>query len=114
MNLARRSSRETWRITSGRRYFSEVFMPGLYRGSIAPDGRVGLSWRTQLLEGLGEAELAKRVNRKEPWDGSANKALLDAMPDVFASPGRPAPPGHTYIRAFAGPHAMIPGPRPGS
>src|SRR4051812_23677084 len=38
MNLARRSSRETWRITSGFRYFSAVLAKGQPRATIAMDG----------------------------------------------------------------------------
>lgn len=75
-----------------------------------PAGTGGLSWRVQLLPYLGEQELYGRFNRTEAWDSPTNKPLVEKMPPVFASAGKPAPPGQTYLRSFAGESAIIPAP----
>jgi hypothetical protein len=79
-------------------------------GVVGPKGELGLSWRVQLLPHLGEGALYKQFKLDEPWDSPANKPLVEKMPTVFASPGKPAPPGHTYLRAFVGESAIIPAP----
>ena len=75
-----------------------------------PAGTGGLSWRVQLLPYLGEQELYGRFNRTEAWDSPTNKPLVEKMPRVFASAGKPAPPGQTFLRSFAGESAIIPAP----
>lgn len=63
----------------------------------------GLSWRVAVLPYVEQLNLYKQFNLEEPWDSDHNKKLLEAMPKVFEHPDRPAPPGHTYFRVFAGP-----------
>jgi Protein of unknown function (DUF1559) len=73
-----------------------------FPGGYAATDAVGLSWRVAVLPYLGEAELFKRFKLDEPWDSENNKPLVDAMPAVFASPGNPAPAGHTFVRGTRG------------
>jgi hypothetical protein len=68
---------------------------------------VGLSWRVQLLPYLGQEGLFKEFKLDEPWDSEHNKALVPKMPEVFASPGKEARAGLTYLRAFSGPSAFL-------
>jgi len=67
-------------------------------------GKLGLSWRVQILPYLGDdaaAKLHRRFKLDEPWDSAHNKALLAAMPRIYA-PVRGTPPaGHTYYQGFA-------------
>src|SRR5262249_18051136 len=61
---------------------------------------VGLSWRVQVLPHLGPegTALYKEFKLTEPWDSEHNKELIEKMPAVFASPGKAAPKGHTFLR----------------
>jgi hypothetical protein len=81
-------------------------------GVVSKGGTVGLSWRVQLLPHLGEEELWKEFKQDEPWDSDHNQKLVPRMPNVFASPGKPAPEGQTYLRSFVGETAFIPAPPP--
>lgn len=51
-------------------------------------GRKVLSWRVQILPLLGYNELYSRFNLQEPWDGPANKPLLQYIPQEYVSPDR--------------------------
>lgn len=96
-----------------------------FPGGFAATDAVGLSWRVAILPHLGEEALFKRFKLDEPWDSEHNKPLVDAMPAVFASPGNPAPPGHTFVRGTRGamlyrytddrgkPTGLPPGKKPG-
>jgi hypothetical protein len=82
---------------------------GVYSvGIFGPNERLGLSWRVALLPALGEEDLYKQFKLNEPWDSEHNKQLIAKMPKVFASPGKDAGVGKTYLRSFAGPKAFIP------
>lgn len=50
------------------------------------DNKGNLSWRVHLLPFLGEAALYNDFDLDEPWDSEHNKALIERMPDLFASP----------------------------
>ena len=67
-------------------------------GVIATKDAVGLSWRVQLLPYLGHEDLFKQFKLNEAWDSDHNKKLLDKMPDVFASAGKPTEKGNTFVR----------------
>jgi hypothetical protein len=77
-------------------------------GVVAAGGAIGLSWRVQILPYIGEEGLYKQFKLDEPWDSPANKPLVEQMPAVFASSGKPAPPGHTFLRTTQGQHGMVP------
>jgi hypothetical protein len=78
-----------------------------FPAGIATEKTVGLSWRVAVLPYLGEDALYKQFRLAEPWDSEHNKKLIEKMPAVFASPGNPAPPGHTFVRTTQGPGGMI-------
>src|SRR5262245_28019555 len=48
-------------------------------------GKPLLSWRVQLLPYLEHENLWQEFRTDEAWDGKTNKALLEKMPDIFAS-----------------------------
>jgi hypothetical protein len=73
-------------------------------------GGVGLSWRVALLRFLGHEDLFKQFKLDEPWDSEHNKTLIEQMPEVYASPGKPAAKGQTYLQAFSGPGAFLAAP----
>lgn len=68
---------------------------------------LGLSWRVLLLPYLEQDNLFRQFKLDEPWDSEHNKALVPKMPEVFASPGKEAPFGLTYLRAIRGPRAFL-------
>ena len=76
-------------------------------GVVGPNKAVGLSWRVQILPHIGEEKLYKEFRLAEPWDSAHNKALLEKMPAAFASPGKPAEKGHTFVRTTQGPGGII-------
>lgn len=65
------------------------------------DPKPHLSWRTRVLPYLEQSGLAGKFDADQPWDGPANKPLVDQMPSVFRTPG--APPGHTSVFIVRGP-----------
>jgi hypothetical protein len=83
-------------------------------GIVAKDGGLGLSWRVQLLEYLGEdeAELFRQFKLDEPWDSPTNKELIGKMPAVYASPGKWSARGKTHLRSFIGEMAFLSGTPP--
>jgi hypothetical protein len=89
----------------------EAAMGFLPAGSYAKGG-VGLSWRVQILPYLEQENLFRQFKMDEPWDSETNKKLIEKMPAVYASPGKPADKGMTHLRAFTGPGAFIPTPAP--
>jgi hypothetical protein len=60
------------------------FPPQAIRGK---DGKALLSWRVAVLPFLEGEALYKQFKLDEPWDSEHNKALIEKMPAVFASPG---------------------------
>ncbi|MFY7951467.1 MAG: DUF1559 domain-containing protein, partial [Armatimonadaceae bacterium] len=76
--------------------------------SATTDGK-GLSWRVQILPQFGKEgeDLYAKFRPLEPWDSPNNKALIDQMPAVYASPGKPAEKGQTYLRGFIGSTAFF-------
>ena len=83
-------------------------MGTLPAGIVGPNKQIGLSWRVELLPHLGHKELYAQFKLEEAWDSEHNKKLLDKMPGVFASTGKPAPPGMTFLRTTQGPSGLIP------
>jgi hypothetical protein len=81
---------------------------GQLPGGFASANGPGLSWRVALLPHIGEEALYKQFKLDEPWDGPTNKPLLEKMPKVFASGGKAAPAGHTFVRTTQGPGGIIP------
>jgi hypothetical protein len=77
-------------------------MGSLPAGFVAPKGQLGLSWRVALLPALGEKELFAQFKLNEAWDSEHNKKLLPKMPAVFASTGKPAPAGTTFLQMTTG------------
>ncbi|OAI42148.1 hypothetical protein AYO40_06700 [Planctomycetaceae bacterium SCGC AG-212-D15] len=74
------------------------------------DGRPLLSWRVLLLPYLDEQELYKDFRLDEPWDGPTNRALLERMPRIFASPRKGStPPYTTPYQVFVGKGAAFEG-----
>jgi hypothetical protein len=70
------------------------------------NGAGNLSWRVALAPYLEQDALYNSFKHDEPWDSEHNKKLLEKMPKVYEIPGRPAPPGHTYLRVITGPHTI--------
>lgn len=64
------------------------------------DGKPLLSWRVALLPFLEQEELFRKFRLNEPWDSPHNRALIAAMPDVYAS--RRSEPGKTRFLAVVG------------
>src|SRR5206468_510550 len=61
------------------------------------DGKVGLSWRVQILPYIEQAPLYKEFKLDEPWDSDHNKALIAKMPKLYAPPkGAEVANGLTY------------------
>ncbi len=66
-----------------------------YRGA-------GLSWRVHILQHVGEDELFRKFNIREPWDSPNNKELIEKMPKIYISPLAAAKPGETYYKVLVG------------
>ena len=66
------------------------------------DDKPLLSWRVQLLPFLEEQQLYNEFRLDEPWDSEHNLALLERMPEVYASPGASLPPGMTIYQVPVG------------
>lgn len=106
-SAARRTAVENYSaIVRALHDFNDVFQ--YLPAGIVSDNAVGLSWRVQLLPYVGEDKLFKEFKLGEPWDGAHNKALLERMPKVFASPGKAAPKGYTFVRTTQGQGGIIP------
>ena len=62
---------------------------------IGPDGKAWHSWRVLILRSSDDPalrEIGGQYSLQEPWDGPANKQLLDRMPSMFSDEpeGKPA------------------------
>jgi hypothetical protein len=67
------------------------------------NGKPLLSWRVQILPYLGPNQLFTEFRLDEPWDGKNNKALIEKMPEIFASPRvKVKAKGYTVYQSFAG------------
>lgn len=73
---------------------------------LLPDGTPGLSWRVLLLPYLGQADLYRQFNPRQPWDGPTNRPLLAKMPEVYR-PVVGAVGDRTYYQVFVGPGAAF-------
>jgi hypothetical protein len=63
----------------------------------------GVSWRVLLLPYIGEEDLFKQFDLRQPWDSEKNKKLIEKMPKNYAPPaGSPAgtKPGETHYQVF--------------
>lgn len=75
----------------------------------SPDGKPLLSWRVQLLPYMEQQVLHQDFKRDEPWDSPHNIALLEPMPEIFASKSAPEQPGKTRFLALKGESTLFPG-----
>ncbi len=71
--------------------------------------RANLSWRVHILPYLEHAALYKEFHLDEPWDSEHNKALIDRMPAVYATPGREPGAGKTMYLVPTGNGALFQG-----
>ena len=93
-------------IVKGMHHYHDAY--GHLPAGIVSNKAVGLSWRVQVLPFIGEDKLFREFKLTEPWDSDLNKALIEKMPKVFASPGKPIEKGHTFVRTTAGRSGIIP------
>jgi hypothetical protein len=74
------------------------------------DGTQLLSWRVAILPYLEQFRLHAKFRLDEPWDSPHNVALLDDMPDVYASViARDNAPHSTYYQVIKGGGALFDG-----
>lgn len=78
---------------------------------IGQDGKAWHSWRVLILRSSDDPalrEIGGRYSLQEPWDGPANKQLLDRMPSMFSDEpeGKPAAP-FTRFAAVTGEGAVF-------
>jgi len=84
---------------------------GLPRHAIyGRDGTPLLSWRVALLPYLDQKALYERFKLDESWDGPHNRALVDLIPKVYATPqsqvGQDV--NRTYYQVVVGPETPFP------
>ena len=71
-------------------------------------GKPLLSWRVAILPFIDQRDLYEKFRLDEPWDSRHNSKLLERMPDLFASPGKPAGKrGETRYLAPIGPGTIF-------
>lgn len=75
------------------------------------NGNPLLSWRVLILPYIEEGQLFDSFDPDQPWDGPANQALAQAMPNVYRSPtyGQ-ASTDQTHYTAIRSPQSVFPGP----
>ena len=75
------------------------------------DGKALLSWRVAILPYIEQDNLYRQFKLDEPWDSDHNKALLKAMPKVYAPPPhvKTKEPNTTFYRVFVGNGAAFEG-----
>jgi hypothetical protein len=67
-----------------------------------------LSWRVNILPGLGKPELAKAFKQDEPWNGPVNQLLLADEPPVYVAPGdKRHIQGETSVVAVVGADTLL-------
>jgi len=82
----RRTKRNLQRIGDAMIRFAAVNSGRLPPAVIAANGRPPHSWRVELLPYLDQEALYAQYRMEEPWDGPANRKVLEQIPDVFRSP----------------------------
>jgi len=72
------------------------------------EGRPLLSWRVAILPFIDQKDLYEEFRLDESWDSPHNAKLVERMPDVFASPAKPAEKsGETRYLAPVGPGTIF-------
>ncbi len=68
------------------------------------NGRPLLSWRVAILPYIEEGALYEEFHLNEPWDSPHNRALIERMPQVYASTNVPqtTEQGLTFYRGISG------------
>lgn len=72
-----------------------------------PTGKPLLSWRVAILPYIEQDNLYRQFKLDEPWDSEHNKALIEKMPKLYASPRVQTKPGETVYKAFVGKDAIF-------
>ncbi|MBC8869732.1 MAG: DUF1559 domain-containing protein [Planctomycetes bacterium] len=75
-----------------------------------PDGKTPHSWRVAILPFLGQAELHKKYNFNEPWDGPNNGKLLEEIPAVYRCPKVDGDSTYSSYFVLTGPTTVFCGP----
>lgn len=75
-----------------------------------PDGKTPHSWRVALLPFLGQAELHKKCNFKEPWDSPNNTKLLEEIPAAYRCPKVDGDSTCSSYFVLTGPSTVFSGP----
>jgi len=75
-----------------------------------PDGKTPHSWRVALLPFLGQAELHKKYDFSEPWDGPNNLKLLEEIPAVYRCPKIGGDSTDSSYIVLTGPSTVFSGP----
>jgi hypothetical protein len=74
------------------------------------EGKPLLSWRVAILPFLEQQALYDEFHKDEPWDSEHNKALIEKMPEVYASVlDKEGEKFKTYYQGFKGPGAFFEG-----
>jgi hypothetical protein len=76
------------------------------------NGKVMHSWRVLILPELGETQLYRQYDFKQPWNSPANLEFAKRMPAVFACPGNPdaLAANETTYMVLVGKKTAFPGP----
>ena len=75
--------------------------------SIDADGKPLLSWRVYMLPYLDQNPLFLRFHLDEPWNSPHNRALIEAMPEIFEHPNLNLDAGMTVYLAPVGVGSVI-------
>lgn len=75
------------------------FPPAVVLGA---DGTPWHSWRVLLLPYLGQQALSRKYRMDEPWDGPANRKLIQQCPEVFQLPTSDVRDGRTNASVIVG------------
>jgi prepilin-type processing-associated H-X9-DG protein len=70
-------------------------------------GKPLLSWRVAILPYIEQDQLYRQFKLDEPWDSEHNHKLIPLMPQIYAVPTAPTPPGETHYRVFVGGGALF-------
>ncbi len=95
MEETRNNMRE---ISFGMHSYSDTFRKLPPSEGSEPDRGTMLSWRVAILPFINQNNLYELFNHNEPWDSPHNLALLEKMPDVYASLNHELEPGYTQIQ----------------
>jgi Protein of unknown function (DUF1559) len=89
--------------------FSTVY--GQYPPAVVfgPDGKPWHSWRTLILQFIGEGPLYRQYDFSQPWDSPRNRALIDKMPPIYRDPQNGEAAGsHAHYAALVGEWTAFP------